>query len=118
MRKGLIVLTATLLLGGALIVGAAGFVAWQGATLAGRGAAAALEQARATLEQAAPPEARERARARLDEALAALRSGRFDAAALREAAFWLPGALADGRLDAAERELLWSKLDRIAPPAA
>ena len=111
MRKGLIVLAATLLLGGALIVGAAGFVAWQGATLAGRGAAAALEQA-------APPEARERARARLDEALAALRSGRFDAAALREAAFCLPGALADGRLDAAERELLWSKLDRIAPPSA
>jgi hypothetical protein len=117
MRRRLIVLAAALTVFGAILVGTVGFVVWKGAALAAGGAAFALEQARTTLEQAAPPEARERARERVDAALSALRHGRFDAAALRETALWLPGALVDGHLDAEERELFWRKLERAITPA-
>lgn len=101
----------------AALVLLAGVAFWQGAGLAARFAGAGLEQARAALEQAAPPEARERARAQLDVTLEALRGGRFDPAVLSEAAWWLPGALADGSLDANEREALWEKLGRLTPEA-
>lgn len=101
----------------AALVFVAGFALWQGASLAARAASLGIEQARATLERAAPPEVREQARARLDSTVEALRSGRFDPAVLSEAAWWLPGALVDGQLDANERRALWEKLDRLTPEA-
>ena len=56
--------------------------------------------------------------ARLGAALALVREGRIDAAALRDTVLWLPGALLDGRLDDAEVERLADELDRvIAAPA-
>lgn len=55
---------------------------------------------------------------RLAVALALVREGRIDGAALRDTVLWLPGALLDGRLDDAEVEALAGKLDRlIASPA-
>jgi len=96
----------------ALVVGVA---LWQGASLAARVTSIGLEQARTALEAAVPPEASVAARARLDETIEALRDGRFDPAALGEVAWWLPGALVDGRLDTEERRILWEKLDRLAP---
>jgi hypothetical protein len=57
----------------------------------------------------APAEIQER----LDTALARVRDGHVDAQALRDTVLWLPGALLDGSLDAAEVEALAGKLDRI-----
>ncbi len=56
----------------------------------------------------------------LDVALAAVRSGNHDAAAVRSALVWAPSALLDGSLDAGESEELLQHLWRIAgtgPPA-
>jgi hypothetical protein len=94
------------------------YALWQGAALGARVVGVGIAQARAALEEAAPPEARERARARIDAALAALRDGRLEPAQIRETALSLAGALADGRLDAGEREALWRELDRLAPEPA
>lgn len=91
---------------------------WQGASLAARAAEAGLEQARVALESSVPRETRDAAAAHLDTTITALREGRFDAGVLREAAFWLPGALLDGSLDAAETKVLWEKIDRLTPEAS
>jgi hypothetical protein len=95
----------------------AGVALWHGAGLAARAAGAGMERARAALERAAPPEAREQVRARLEGTITALREGDFDARVLGEMAWWLPGVLADGQLDARETQALWEKLDRLVREA-
>lgn len=92
-----------------------GVAVWQGGSLAARAAGAGIDQARAMIEEALPQDARRAANARLDAMIESLRAGRFDPAVLREVAGWLPGAVADGRLDASEREALWEKLGRLTP---
>jgi hypothetical protein len=94
---------------------ALGVAVWQGVSLAASAARIGIEHGRTALEQTLPPDAREQARARLDATVDALREGRFDAAVLSEAAWWLPNALADGQLDADEKRALLEKLDRLAP---
>lgn len=83
--------------------------------LAVRGVASAtawaLETARPMVEAA--PGMTGQIAERVDGAVAALREGRVDPGAVREALVWLPGALLDGRLDAEEVALLERKLDRI-----
>jgi len=115
MSKWIVVICGALATGAVALMLVVGVALWQGASLAARVASVGIEQARAALEQAAPPEAREQARARLDATIAALRDGRFDREVLAEAAWWLPGALADGQLDASEKQALWGKLDRLTP---
>lgn len=83
----------------------------------------ALEVARPMVESV--PVALEPARLgeRLDGAVAALRDGRVDGAAVRDTLVWLPAALLDGQLDRDEIATLERNLDRIlavpgeAPPA-
>jgi len=113
MSKWILVICAALATGAVALMLVVGVALWQGASLAARVASVGIEQARAALEQAAPPEAREQARAQLDATIEALRDGRFDREVLAEAAWWLPRALADGQLDSHEKQALWDKLDRL-----
>jgi hypothetical protein len=87
----------------------------------GIGAAAgyALSWAEPLVRDALPPGlAPERVKEQLDRAVTLAQEGRIDGGALRETVLWLPGALLDGQLDAAEIEVLAGKLDRmIAEPA-
>ena len=97
-------------------VAGAGYLAVRGIGAAAGHALAWLEPA---VRSALPAElASAEIERRLDRALALVRDGRIDAAALRDTVLWLPGALIDGRLDAAEADVLARSLERvIAPPA-
>jgi hypothetical protein len=99
------------------LVALAAVAFWQGASLAARAAEAGIQQARVALESAVPRETRDAAAAQIDTTITALREGRFDAGVLRETVVWLPGALLDGTLDAAETQALWEKMDRLTPEA-
>lgn len=110
-----VAIVSVLLLALVSIVGA-GYLAVRGM---GAAAGYALAWAEPLVRDALPPGlAPDRVKEQLDRAVALAREGRFDGGALRETVLWLPGALLDGQLDAAEIEMLAGKLDRvIAEPA-
>jgi hypothetical protein len=82
-------------------------------------ATAALEWAQPAIESALPRDlAPDVVADRLDRAIAVAREGRVNGAVVRDALFWLPLALLDGQLDAAEVAELGARLDRIVEPAA
>ena len=89
----------------------AGYLAVRGI---GAAAGYALTSIEPMVRQALPPElATALVQERLDRVLALVRDGRVDTTALRDTVLWLPGALFDGQLDAAEIDVLAGKLDRV-----
>jgi len=97
------------------IVGA-GYLAVRGI---GAAAGYALSWAEPLVRDALPSGlAPERVQEQFQQAILLAQEGRIDGGALREIVLWLPGALLDGQLAAAEIEVLTGKLDRmIAEPA-
>ena len=105
---------------GALVLGG-GWLLSRGGSMAESAVAFALESTRPLLAEALPSGiSSEQAQQTLDGALAAVRSGDLDAAAVRSALVWAPSALLNGALDARESEELLQHFRRIAgtrPPA-
>jgi hypothetical protein len=113
------ILLAGALAFGLLLVGVGWLVA-QSAALVATGVRAGIDVVRPYVEEGLPVGiSREALEQRLDAAAEAARNGRIDLEAARDTLRWLPGALLDGQLDAAETAALGAKLERIvrlSPP--
>ena len=98
---------------GTLVLGG-GWLLSRGGSMAESAAAVVLESTRPLLAEALPSGiSSEQTQQTLDVALAAVRSGNHDAAAVRSALVWAPSALRNEALDAGESEELLQRLGRI-----
>jgi len=97
-----------------LLIAGLGWLAVQSVSLVAGGVRTGIEIVRPYVEESLPVGlSRDALERQLDAAAEAARNGRLDLGAARDTLWWLPGALLDGELDAAETATLASKLERI-----